>query len=111
MRQARDLGSGNLRHPLCVDHADTGIGGGFFRKNNHCNIGLDNVRSAGFLLFTSFSAVPHPGFGFAFRFRCSRTTLRKTLLTLKFRRSLCFKEFRENVLLGRIRPVGSSRLS
>jgi hypothetical protein len=66
--QARDLASGDLRHPLCVAHAHTGTGSRHFGKNNHCNFRTHNVRSAGFLLFTSFSNIPHFGFGFAFRF-------------------------------------------
>jgi hypothetical protein len=109
--QARDLASGDLRHTLCVAHAHTGTGRRHFGKNNHCNFRTHNVRSAGFLLFTSFSNIPHFGFGFAFRFRRSRTTLHQTLLGRNFSTiRLCAAELSRDVLQGLEGPAGSSRM-
>ena len=61
------------------------LGAAFSAKATIATFRTDNVRSAGFLLFTSFNAIPHFGSGFAFRFRCSRTALRQTLLGRSFR--------------------------
>jgi hypothetical protein len=110
--QARYLASGHLRHPLSIDHADTRLGWCFFRKICSCNICTHSVRSAGIFLFTSIRTIPHFGFGFAFRFRCSRTALHQTLLRRSGRAAGSFRQSCGEMCSGVYhRLPGFSRLS
>jgi len=111
LRQARDLASGDLRHSLCINHADPGTRRRFSAKNNHCYIALITYALLAFA-FYFFQYYPALWIRFSSRFRCSRTTLHQALLGRRFCAAGSVKQsFREMCSGCRKPPPGSSRLN